>query len=184
MEDSIKKKRLKPEHKLFVVQCLARFMTPLEVEKLVREDFGVSITRQSVEAYDPSKAAGGKLDEELKQVFYRTREQFIADIDGIDVSHRSFRLTQLSNLYRTAFRQGATVIAAQFLEQAAKECGGIFTNRREHSGPAGAPIALSVEDKKLGLARIMLKKLLAKGESEEEARATLTNLGIDNADDL
>ncbi len=184
MAETKTNKRLKPDHKVFVVQCLARFMTPLEVEKLVREDFGVSITRQSVEAYDPTRVAGRALDETLKQVFYRTREQFIADIDGIDVSHRSFRLTQLSSLYRAAFKQGATVIAAQFLEQAAKECGGLYTNRREHSGPAGAPIALSVEDKKLGLARIMLKKLLAKGQSEEEARATLTNLGVDNVDDL
>ncbi len=63
MKDSTKRKRLKPEQRLLVVQCLARFMTPSEVETLVREDFGVSITRQSIEGYDPTKVAGQGLNE-------------------------------------------------------------------------------------------------------------------------
>lgn len=145
MTESKIRKRLKQEHKLFVVQCLACFMTPSEVVEAVRENFGIEIARQSVEGYDPSKAACRKLDEELKQVFYRIRKKFISDILNVDIAHRVFRLAELSKLYHAAAAKGKDVIAAQFLEQAAKEVGGIYVNRVE----------VRVTDRKASLAEIL-----------------------------
>ena len=145
MAESKNRKRLKPEHKLFVVQCLAHFMTPSEVVKVVRENFGIEIARQSVEGYDPAKAAGRTLDEELKQVFYRTRKKFISDIQNVAIAHRAFRLAELSKLYHAAAAKGKDVMAAQFLEQAAKEVGGIYVNRVE----------VRVTDRKATLAELL-----------------------------
>ena len=106
-------------------------MTPSEVADACNLNFGLEIARQSIEFYDPEKAAGGKLDEELKQVFYRTRKQFISDMLSVDIAHRVFRLRELSKLYHRAVAEGKDVLAAQFLEQAAKEVGGFYVNRFE-----------------------------------------------------
>jgi hypothetical protein len=145
MTESKNKKRLKPEHKLFVVQCLARFMTPSEVVEAVRENCGVEITRQSIEGYDPAKAAGRALDEELKLVFYRTRKKFISEFLNVDIAHRAFRLAELSKLYHAAAAKGKDVMAAGFLEQAAKEVGGIYINR----------VDVRVMDRKATLAELL-----------------------------
>ena len=120
-------------------------MTPSEVVEAVREHFKLEITRQSIENYDPSKAAGRKLDEELKQVFYRTRKQFISEFLSIDIAHRAFRLAELSKLYHAAVAKGKDVVAAGFLEQAAKEVGGIYVNRVE----------VRVTDRKATLAELL-----------------------------
>jgi hypothetical protein len=176
------KKRLNKAEKVIVVKCLARFMTPTEVSELLLEDFNIDFTRQAVEKYDPTKLAGQDLSEELKAAFDEERKKFAAELENIDVAHQSFRLMELSKLYRQAKGDGKDVIAAQHLEQAAKERGGYFTNKREHSGPNGGAIPIDVGDKKKVLTSQMLKKLMAKGMSEEEARATLISMGVNELD--
>jgi hypothetical protein len=49
--------------KTFIVQSLACFDTPSVVVDAVRKEFGETITRQSVEGYDPYKKAGSNLAE-------------------------------------------------------------------------------------------------------------------------
>jgi hypothetical protein len=140
-----KKKRLNVAQKRFVVRCLAQFMSPTEVADLVEEDLGVEMSRQAVEAYDPTKFMGQKLGDELKKLFWEERKKFVDDESNIDVAHRSFRLRELGKLYRAALKDGKDVIAAQHLEQAAKERGGLFTNTRK----------LKVDDKRKTLADIL-----------------------------
>jgi hypothetical protein len=43
-------------------------------------------------------------------------------------------------MYEKASERGNAALAAALLEQAAKEVGGVFTNRRELSGSASGPI--------------------------------------------
>lgn len=176
-----KRKRLGGEHKLVVVRCLARFMTPSEVAELLNEEYGYELSRQAVEKYDPTKVAGEGLGEELKQAFYEARKEFLEDVSNIDVASKSFRLVGLSKLYRNAVERGKDVIAAQHLEQAAKEVGGLFTNARVHSGPGGGAIPISFDDPKVIAAR-MLKKLMEKGRGESEARALMLSMGVDEHD--
>lgn len=140
-----KKKRLNGAQKRFVVICLARFMYPTEVAKMVGEDFGIEMTRQSVEKYDPTKFAGQNLGDEMTKLFWEERKKYVADEAAIDVSNRAFRLEQLSRLYRLALKDGKDVIAAQHLAQAAKERGGLYTNTRR----------VKVEDKRQTLADIL-----------------------------
>lgn len=146
MSEKKKKKRLDGKLKLIVVKCLARFMSPTEVVEFLEEDFDVEgITRQAIEKYDPTKFNGQGLSEDLKQIFWATRQEFISDLDSIDGAHQSFRLRELSQLYRKAKEDGKDVIAAQFLEQMAKERGGLYTNKR----------VLKVDDKRKALADIL-----------------------------
>ena len=121
---------LSDEAKTFVVQSLACFDAPSVVAKAVKEQFGVAITRQSVEFYDPTKRAGADLSECWRSLFEATRVAFIADTAAIGVAHRATRLRRLERLIERAELQGATALAAQLLAQAAKEVGDVYTNRQ------------------------------------------------------
>jgi hypothetical protein len=121
---------LTDEAKRFVVQQLAMFETPTDVAKAVKEEFGLEITRQSVEAYDPGKRAGASLSEEFRVLFEATRSTFLTDTAAIGVSHKVVRLRTLARLIEKAEGRGNPVLAANLLVQVAKEMGDAYTNRQ------------------------------------------------------
>lgn len=123
--------RLKAEHKTFIVQRLACFDTPSTVAAAVKEAFSVDMTRQRVEQYDPTKAAGKALSQQLIDLFNSTRERFINDTTDIAVSHKAVRLRRLQRMADKAEKVGNIPLAAQLLEQAAKEAGDHYTNLRK-----------------------------------------------------
>lgn len=131
---------LKDEVKIFIVQSLACFDTPSVVVDAVRKEFGATITRQSVEGYDPTKKAGSNLAEKWRLLFEETRKTFLEDTATIAISHRAVRLRALQRMAEKAETQGNMVLAANLLEQAAKEVGDSYTNRRQISGPDGGPV--------------------------------------------
>lgn len=122
--------RLTPEIKTYIVQRLACFDTPTTVADGVKEEFGYTMTRQRVQQYDPTKAAGKDLSKKLRQIFDETREKFLTDTSGIAVSHKSVRLQRLERMAEKAETMRNYALAAQLLEQVAKEMGGHYTNLR------------------------------------------------------
>ena len=121
---------LTDEAKTFVVQQLAMFETPSDVAKAVKEEFGIEITRQSVEAYDPGKRAGSALSQHYRELFEATRTTFLTDTAAIGVSHKVVRLRTLSRMIETAEKRGNAVLVANLLVQVAKEMGDAYTNRQ------------------------------------------------------
>jgi hypothetical protein len=167
----------------FIVQQLACFESPSEVVEAVKAEFSVTVTRQAVEHYDPTKGGEGKrLAKEHEELFQATRDRFTSKIDALAISHKAYRLSQLGQIMRKAKLARNWFLAAQMLEQAAKEMGGIYTNRREHSGPNGGAIPLDVGSKRKELAAQMLRKLIDKGTSELDARASLIAMGVNESD--
>lgn len=134
--------RLNAAHKTFIVQRLACFDTPSVVAGSVKEEFGVEVSRQAVEAYDPTKHQGRNLAKKYKELFEQTREAFLEDTSGIAISHKAVRLRTLQRMLEKAENMGNLVLARELLEQAAKESGDSYSNKRKHelSGPNGKPI--------------------------------------------
>lgn len=132
--------KLNNDIRSFIVQCLACFDAPLTVVKAVQEEFGVTVTRQSIEAYDPTKRAGKDLGPKWRTIFEETRAAFLEDTSKIGISHRTVRLRALQRMAEKAETQGNMVLASSLLEQAAKEMGGMFTNRREVTGKDGGAL--------------------------------------------
>jgi hypothetical protein len=128
--------------KAFVVQALACFDTPTQVANAVKEEFGITIERMQVAAYDPTKFAGRKLSAKWRALFEATRTAFLEDQAAIPIANQNFRLRALDRLYQQAASRGNAPLAAQLIEQAAKETGGAFTNRHklEHTGKGGGPM--------------------------------------------
>lgn len=133
---------LNDDVKRFIVQALACYDTPSQVTEAVKEEFGLTIERQQVALYDPTKKVGNGLSQKWRDLFEETRKKFLDDASSIPIANQTFRLRALNRMYAKAERQGNVVVAAQIIEQAAKEIGGSFTNRRELTGKDGGPIAM------------------------------------------
>lgn len=118
----------------FIVQQLACWDTPTQVAQAVKEQFGIEVSRQQVANYDPTKVAGRDLSKELRALFDETRAKFKADVEAIPIANQSYRLRVLARLARDAEQQGNKALVAQLMEQAAKETGGAYTNKRTLEG--------------------------------------------------
>lgn len=129
--------KLTDEARAFVVQSLAMFDPPSVVAAAVKKEFGLTITPQGCEAYNPTKRAGAKLSEKWRALFEATRKTFLEDTAEIGISHRTVRLRSLQRMVERAEGQGNVALAAQMLKQAAEEMGNAYTNRRELTGKDG-----------------------------------------------
>ncbi len=132
---------LTDEQKAFVVQRLACFEGPSAVAKAVKETFGVEITRSHVFAYNPTKP-GYALADRWRELFDATRKAFLEDMADVGIVHKSVRLRRLDEMCHAALNARNYGLAMQLLEQAAKEVGGAFTNRRELAGKDGASLPI------------------------------------------
>lgn len=141
MPSARKALKLTPPQQTFIVTALACFDSPTTVVKAVKEEFGVEISRQLVETYDPTKRActtGHSV--KWKTLFDEARKSFLEDTTAIGISHRAVRLRALERMARLAETQGNLKLAAEMHRQAAEDLGGVYTNRRELGGKDGAPL--------------------------------------------
>lgn len=135
--------RLKNEVKIYIVRSLAVFNTPKEVVTLIKEDFGIDVTPQTVECYDPTKRAGQDLSQKLREEFEATRKEFVENTSNIPIANAAYRLQRLQRIVDRVGKN--SVLEMQALEQAAKESGGAFTNRKEITGKGGEPLAINAK---------------------------------------
>ncbi len=114
----------------FIVQALACYDTPTQVAEAVKEEFGIEITRQQVASYDPTKVTSKALARKWQDLFSSTRERFRREIAEIPIAGQAFRLRQLHRMLNETMKHKNIVLAASLLEQAAKEVGDVYVNRR------------------------------------------------------
>lgn len=128
--------------KAFIVQALACFDTPTQVVEAVKIEFGQVVTRQQVESHDPTKACSRGLAKRWVTLFEDTRKKFREDTADIPIANRAYRLRMLDRMASRAEGMKNMALAAQLLEQAAKESGNVYTNKHKHelAGPGGVPL--------------------------------------------
>ena len=129
---------LKEPVKIFIVQSLACRDTPQEVADAVKQEFKIEIERQQVAAYDPTKSRGKDLSKKFVDLFHKTRADFDAGLIDIPIANKHYRLKQ----YQKQLERNAknVVMSLKILEQAAKDVGGLYTNRKEITGADGGPL--------------------------------------------
>lgn len=118
--------KLTDGQKAFIVVRLACFDQPSEVVEAVQQEYGLKVTRQQLQVYNPETVEGERLSEKLKQLFADTRKRFLEDVQAIPIANQAYRLRELQKLYHANPRNA--VLRADLLEQAAKEAGGQYTN--------------------------------------------------------
>ena len=117
---------LNNEIKAFIVQALACFDSPSQVATAVNQSFGVVVSRQQVEAHDPTKRCSKGLAKRWVTMFEDTRAGFRQAMIEIPVANRAYRLRALGRMVEVAEDRGNLVMAAQLIEQAAKESGDLY----------------------------------------------------------
>ncbi len=130
---------LRSEVKAFIVQALACFDTPSQVVEAVKKEFGIEVSRQTCEGHDPTKYAGRGLAQKWIDLFNDTRKRFREETAEIPIANRAFRLRGLGRMAEKAENMRNLALTAQLYEQAAKECGDMYVNRKiEPDKPLGS----------------------------------------------
>ena len=127
---------LTDEIKTFIVKGLACYDTPSQVAEAVKATFGVEVSRQQVYVYDPGCSQPPAL--RWRELHAATRRAFLSEVAGIGVAHKAVRLRILDRLAHRCERN-SVALALDCLEQAAKECGGIFESRKSPLSRKGVP---------------------------------------------
>lgn len=136
---------LNEEVKLFIVQSLACFDTPSQVAEAVAEEFGIKVDRFQVHKYDPTKVNGKGVSKKLVAIFEVTRQAFLKDVAKIPIASQSFRLRSLQRMHDHHISRKNYVQAQAVLEQAAKEVGGIFTNKVKVASDPNDPFVMFIQ---------------------------------------
>lgn len=132
--------KLESSHQVFIVQQLAMFERPVDVQEALKQNFEIDISLQAVCHYDISNP---KLSKKLKILFSRTRKKFLDDSSKIPIANKSYRLKILQKQLDTELDQKPVLqnkkAQREILEQAAKESGDAFSNKQkvEVSDPEG-----------------------------------------------
>lgn len=140
-----KQNKLTTAMKCRIVTLLACMEGPSHIRKVIKDEFNLELTLQTIVYYDPTIGRVSPLGAEWAKMFHETRDAFIKNVGRTPIMQKAFRGRKLQHILNLEEERGNTVGMLAALEQAAKEDGGAFTNRREHSGPAGAPIPHTVE---------------------------------------
>ena len=138
--------RLKKIEKVFIVRCLAQFMTPTEVVKDIKEKFNIDVTPQQVETYDPTKVAGADLSQEFIDLFLQARKDYLAQpIHNVIGANDLIQLQILSDLLMN--KKGNVVLAIKLIDQIQKIVKGHYERKIEITGKDGGPIKTENEHK-------------------------------------
>lgn len=132
-----RKPSLPNEVKVFIINALAAFDTPSQVVAAVKEEFDLDLSRQVVQAHDPTKFAGRQLAAKWRSMFEAARQAFLEDVTAIPIANRAARVRALNRMAQRAEKQGNLKLAADLHKQAAEEMGNAYTNRRELTGKDG-----------------------------------------------
>ena len=115
--------------KAFIVQGLATYQSPTQVSELVKNEFGIEVSRQQVATYDPTKHTGQNCAKKWKELFFETRKQYQTDYSHVAIATRTYRLEMLQKMVEKAIKSGNMVLAADLLKQAAEDIGNKYTNQ-------------------------------------------------------
>jgi len=130
---------LADRHKRLIVQRLATFTSTTEILAELQEH-GVAATHAQIAFYNPDLASSVDVAAKWRTLHAETRAAFIRDTSAIPITHKAYRLRELNDMAKQARTKKNYPLAAQLLEQAAKEMGESYTNRRviEPADPAAA----------------------------------------------
>ena len=122
--------KLTKNQKAYIVVRLACYDSPPAIAKSLKEDFGIEITRQALERYNPMRAAGRACSEQWATLFHETRRKLVEGRADIGAAHKMVRIRWLDQMARREMTDGNTVKARGLLKQVAEEMG--ESGRHEH----------------------------------------------------
>lgn len=134
-------KKLKDDHRAFLVTEFACFATPKQAADALKQEFGIRISPQGAQHYDVTSGAGSRSAKKWKALFAIEREAFTKHAElRIPEAFQAVRIQKLALASREFEQKKNFMAMADMLERIAKECGNVHTNRREVTGKGGGAI--------------------------------------------
>lgn len=150
------------EQKQFIIVRAAMSERGIDIRKAFKEEYGIDLSRDQVIRYFPGTPSANKISKPLVELFNTTRQQFLDETVKTPVANRAYRLRKLNDMFHSALDRGNLVLAANLLEQAAKESGDAFTNKVKHEGKVKhevEDVSFAAGEKRALLADAMTKAL-------------------------
>ncbi len=140
-----RKADMKDRHRAFLVMEFACYATPTEAATALLDEFGITISRQRAQHYDPEHGPVDGIAKKWVDLFRVCRDAFLEDTKKhLPYTHQSVRLRDLSRA-ATEFKDKKNYMGmARMLEQIAKEVSG--TPRLELTGKGGGAIKYAAVD--------------------------------------
>ena len=136
-----KRKGLSDVHRIFLIREMACYSSPGEAADALKEIYGVEITPQGAQYYNPETRIGRELAKKWVSLFETTRAAFLKHItEEVPEAHKAVRVRELARASRRFKRSGNYVAMADMFERIAKEMGNVHTNRREFTGKDRGPV--------------------------------------------
>jgi hypothetical protein len=107
--------------KRYVVQCNAQFLTPSHVAECVKANFGLEVSPQAIQRYNPTLTAGAGLSEGLVTLFHAARKVFLESVELQPLAHRTVRLSRLNALLDQATEKGLLKLSVSIMAEARKQ---------------------------------------------------------------
>lgn len=165
---------LTEEQQVFIVQMLACYKTPSQVVELVKEEFeGLTVSRQRVQYYDPTKGKDKGLAQKHKAIFKSTRKAYLAGIPEVGVANLRYRLDKIQGVVERAEAQKGKndFLLLQALKQAAEDAGGCYTNKQKQElnikGELSLPMSLKDWKAQAEKRRAQAKTAIELGQEQE-----------------
>jgi hypothetical protein len=117
--------KLTDEQKTYVVKRLAAYDRPAAIAHDLQEAYGVTISPQAIEHYDPERPAGHDLAPRWRDEFHAARKAFRAEMADISHLDKPLRLHLRSRMAITAWEEGDYKLANEILDCIAKEAGDV-----------------------------------------------------------
>lgn len=123
---------LSARHKAFIVTLLARFEAPSDVQEAVNEEFDLEVSSSQIAYYNPQARSGNdRLADRWKELFKEQRRRYTDAIEDVAIAHERVRLEKLQKVVESRMQHSDHRTVMKALEQAAKERGGAYTNKRD-----------------------------------------------------
>lgn len=153
-----------PEHiKVEIVSRLACYDRICDIQADLRER-GIEISDRGIAFYNAETCQ--RSPKKWRDLFFQARESFLTELAKEPVTHRAFRVRRLGMLHERALLANEREEAAKYLEQAAKEVGGFYTNISKVQGAVLHDHRHRVEDMTSDEKRNMLADRLAEAAAK------------------
>ena len=113
----------------YVIERLAGFDSPVAIVKGLKEEFGITITRQTIESYDPTR--GRKPAKRYREQFFAIRHEILEGKATRVATRKGVRLRWLENMAIHAMAQRDYALADRLLGSIAREVGDRRPNEAE-----------------------------------------------------
>ena len=124
--------------KEYVIERLAGFDSPVAIVKSLKEEFGITITRQTIEQYDPTR--GRSPAKKYREQFFAIRHEILEGKGVRAAARRGVRLRWLEKMAIHAMAQGDYALADRLLASIAREVGDRRSSAAEARPNEFAPI--------------------------------------------